>query len=125
MAYIDKIHARLDQLRKQYVQWKGDPAYLETLAIDIAGLECLLKQTSLAAEAMYEVGQSVNKRRGYKFPGRIAAVFKTLELGSSAQLRYIVQMDEYRLLHIFNEDQLEAGEPNTDGRYSDFRGSDA
>lgn len=39
---IDKIRHRLEQLRMQHRTWRGDPKYLETLALDIAGLELLL-----------------------------------------------------------------------------------
>lgn len=53
-------------------------------------------------ETAYKVGDKVNKKRGYKFPGTIIAVMTTL----GGELRYVVEMDEFHLLHIFNHEQL-------------------
>lgn len=51
---------------------------------------------------MFEVGDKVNKSKGYKFPGTVVSKYKTLK----GEIRYVVEMDEYGLQHIFNEDQL-------------------
>ena len=53
-------------------------------------------------EEPFKVGDKVNKKQGYKFPGTIVSVFYT----SNKDLRYVVEMDEYHLLHIFNHLQL-------------------
>lgn len=50
----------------------------------------------------FKVGDKVNKKEGYKFPGTIVAVFET----RSAKTRLVVEMDDYGLLHIFNPEQL-------------------
>lgn len=49
-----------------------------------------------------EIGTKVDKWSGYHFPGTIVAKFNTLD----GKERYVVEMDEYGLLHIFNRDQL-------------------
>lgn len=51
---------------------------------------------------MFSVGTSVNKRKGYKFPGEVRAVFTN----SNGEIRYVVELRNFGLLHIFNEDQL-------------------
>lgn len=50
----------------------------------------------------FHVGDTVDKRAGYRFPGTIVAAFETL----AGMERYVVEMDVFGLLHIFNEDQL-------------------
>ncbi len=51
---------------------------------------------------LYNIGDKVHKVSGYKFPGTVRAVFLT----STGELRYVVELDGYGLLHIFNERQL-------------------
>ncbi len=51
----------------------------------------------------FQVGDKAIKVKGYKFPCTIVSVFKTVE----GNVRVVGEMDEYGLLHIFNEDQLE------------------
>lgn len=50
----------------------------------------------------FKVGDWVKKPKGYEFPGTVVSVFQT----TNHQTRYVVEMIEYGLLHIFNEDQL-------------------
>jgi hypothetical protein len=50
----------------------------------------------------FKVGDRVTKPTGYGFPGTVVSVFNTL----NGQTRYVVEMDQFHLLHIFNEDQL-------------------
>lgn len=50
----------------------------------------------------FRVGNKVIKAKGYEFPGVIVSRF-TNTLGD---IRYVVEMDRYHLLHIFNEQQL-------------------
>lgn len=49
-----------------------------------------------------KIGDRVNKITGYQFPGTVVSVFQTLK----GETRVVVEMDEYGLLHIFNEAQL-------------------
>jgi hypothetical protein len=49
------------------------------------------------------VGDKAHKPKGYKFPCTIVGVFETI----AGEVRVIGEMDEYGLLHIFNENQLE------------------
>jgi len=51
----------------------------------------------------FKVGDKTVKVKGYKFPCTIVSVFQTVE----GNTRVVGEMDEYGLLHIFNEDQLE------------------
>ena len=51
----------------------------------------------------FQVGDKAIKVKGYKFPCTIVSVFQTVE----GNVRVVGEMDEYGLLHIFNEDQLE------------------
>jgi hypothetical protein len=51
----------------------------------------------------FKVGDRAYKPKGYKFPCTIVSVFKTV----SGSIRLVAEMDEYGMLHIFNEDQLE------------------
>ncbi len=51
----------------------------------------------------FRVGDKAIKVKGYKFPCTIVSVFQTVE----GHVRVVGEMDEYGLLHIFNEDQLE------------------
>ena len=50
----------------------------------------------------FEVGDKAYKPKGYKFPCTIVAVFENLD----GDIRVVGEMDEYGLLHIFNESQL-------------------
>ncbi len=51
----------------------------------------------------FKIGDNAYKPKGYKFPCTIVSVFKTV----SGDIRIVAEMDEYGLLHIFNEEQLE------------------
>ena len=51
----------------------------------------------------FKVGDKAYKPKGYKFPCTIVSVFTTVE----GNVRVVGEMDEYGLLHIFNENQLE------------------
>ena len=51
---------------------------------------------------MFKIGDKVDKKVGYTFPGTVIAAFET----TACKLRYVVEMDVHGLLHIFNEDQL-------------------
>jgi hypothetical protein len=54
-------------------------------------------------ETKFKVGDKAHKPKGYKFPCTIVGVFETIV----GEVRVIGEMDEYGLLHIFNENQLE------------------
>jgi len=49
------------------------------------------------------VGDKAYKPKGYKFPCTIVAIFET----TKGETRVVAEMDDYGLLHIFNENQLE------------------
>jgi len=51
----------------------------------------------------FKVGDKALKVKGYKFPCKIVSVFETV----MGNIRVVGEMDEYGLLHIFNENQLE------------------
>lgn len=51
----------------------------------------------------FKIGDKAYKPKGYKFPCTIVSVFKTTE----GNIRVVAEMDEFKLLHIFNEEQLE------------------
>ena len=54
-------------------------------------------------EYKFKIGDKACKPKGYKFPCTIVSVFETV----NGNVRLVAEMDEYGLLHIFNEDQLE------------------
>lgn len=54
-------------------------------------------------ETKFKVGDKAYKTKGYHFPCTIVSVFET----TSGNVRVVAEMNEYGLLHIFNEDQLE------------------
>jgi hypothetical protein len=54
-------------------------------------------------EPKFKVGDKAHKPKGYKFPCTIVSVFQTI----NGDIRVVGEMDEYGLLHIFNEEQLE------------------
>lgn len=51
----------------------------------------------------FKIGDKAYKPKGYKFPCTIVSVFKTVK----GNIRVVAEMDEFGLLHIFNEEQLE------------------
>ena len=51
----------------------------------------------------FKVGDKAHKVKGYKFPCTIVSVFETV----GGNVRVVGEMDDFGLLHIFNEDQLE------------------
>ncbi len=57
----------------------------------------------ITKESKFKVGDKAVKPKGYSFPCTIVGVFKTIK----GDIRVVGEMDEYGLLHIFNEDQLE------------------
>jgi hypothetical protein len=59
-------------------------------------------------ETKFKVGDKAWKPKGYKFPCTIVSVFTTI----NGDVRVVAEMDEYGLLHIFNEQQLERYESN-------------
>jgi hypothetical protein len=54
-------------------------------------------------ETKFKVGDKAHKSKGYKFPCTIVGVFETV----GGEIRIVGEMDNYGLLHIFNEQQLE------------------
>lgn len=59
-------------------------------------------------EPKFKVGDKAHKPKGYKFPCTIVSVFTTVK----GDIRVVAEMDDYGLLHIFNEQQLEHYEKN-------------
>ena len=57
----------------------------------------------MSKEYKFKIGDKAVKAKGYKFPCTIVSVFETKE----GNVRVVGEMDEFGLLHIFNEDQLE------------------
>ena len=51
----------------------------------------------------FKIGDKAYKPKGYKFPCTIVSVFTT----TTGEVRIVAEMDEYKMLHIFNESQLE------------------
>jgi len=62
-----------------------------------------MNKTKMNKETKFKVGDKAHKPKGYKFPCTIVGVFETI----NGDIRVVGEMDEYGLLHIFNEDQLE------------------
>jgi|TARA_R110000851_G_scaffold319453_1_gene483857 hypothetical protein len=51
----------------------------------------------------FKIGDKVYKPKGYKFPGTIVSVFET----TAGEVRLVAELDHLKMLHIFNETQLE------------------
>jgi hypothetical protein len=51
----------------------------------------------------FKIGDKAWKPKGYKFPCTIVSVFET----TSGDIRVVGELDELKMLHIFNEGQLE------------------
>ena len=51
----------------------------------------------------FKIGDKAYKPNGYSFPCTIVSVFQN----TRGETRIVAEMDEYGLLHIFNEKQLE------------------
>jgi hypothetical protein len=62
-----------------------------------------LKEVIGQTDPKFKVGDKAHKTKGYKFPCTIVGVFETI----TGEIRVIGEMDEYGLLHIFNENQLD------------------
>lgn len=58
--------------------------------------------------AKFKVGDKAYKPTGYKFPCTIVSVFTT----TAGETRIVAEMEEYNMLHIFNESQLELQDVN-------------
>lgn len=67
-----------------------------------------LHTTNNMENAKFKVGDKVNKITGYSFPGTVVSVFTT----TAGKIRLVVEMDNYGLLHIFNEDGLKKIDEN-------------
>lgn len=65
----------------------------------------------------FKVGDKAFKPKGYAFPCTIVGVFETLK----GEIRVVGEMDEYGLLHIFNEGQLEHVNPENMGKEQNVR----
>ena len=57
-------------------------------------------------EEKFKIGDKVYKPKGYKFPGTVVSVFRT----TAGEIRLVVEMEGYGMLHIFSESQLELQE---------------
>ena len=57
----------------------------------------------LGKNSNFPVGDKAFKPKGYKYPCTIVSVFET----TSGEVRIVGEMDDYKMLHIFNETQLE------------------
>ena len=54
-------------------------------------------------DTKFNIGDKAWKPKGYKFPCTIVSVFETI----AGNVRVVAEMDDFGLLHIFNENQLE------------------
>lgn len=59
-------------------------------------------------DTKFKVGDKVDKITGYSFPGTVVSVFKT----TTDKIRLVVEMDNFGLLHIFNEEGLKKTNEN-------------
>lgn len=62
-----------------------------------------MEHTKNMENTKFKIGDKAYKTKGYKFPCTIVSVFKTKE----GNVRVVGEMDEFGLLHIFNEEQLD------------------
>ena len=66
------------------------------------GQDEVLLCEQIKLKTKFKVGDMARKPKGYEFPCTIVSVFKT----KKGNIRVVGEMDNYGLLHIFNEDQL-------------------
>lgn len=59
-------------------------------------------------DTKFKIGDKVDKATGYSFPGTVVSVFIT----TTGKVRLVVEMDNYGLLHIFNEEGLKKTNEN-------------
>ena len=92
----------IDRLKK--ICEEGEKLFVNDEDYERAGelLEIKIK-IDMNKETKFKVGDKAHKTKGYKFPCTIVGVFETIK----GDIRVVGEMDEYGLLHIFNEDQLE------------------
>ena len=62
-----------------------------------------IKQHKMSNNTKFKIGDKAWKPKGYKFPCTIVSVFYTV----AGEIRIVAEMDDYGMLHIFNETQLE------------------
>lgn len=67
------------------------------------GQDEVLLCEQIKLKTKFKVGDKAVKPKGYQFPCTIVSVFTT----KKGNIRVVGEMDNYGLLHIFNEDQLE------------------
>ena len=64
----------------------------------------MLKEHTFKSTAVKTATHSPRyKPKGYKFPGTIVSVFET----TAGEVRLVAELDHLKMLHIFNETQLE------------------
>ena len=61
------------------------------------------KEKMIGKNSKFKVGDKAFKPKGYKYPCTIVSVFET----TSGEVRIVGELDDYKMLHIFNETQLE------------------
>ncbi len=57
----------------------------------------------IGKNSKFKVGDKAFKPNGYKFPCTIVSVFET----TAGEVRLVAELDHLKMLHIFNETQLE------------------
>ena len=95
IEYCGICHSDIHQARNE---WGG------SLFPMVPGHEIVGKVKQIGNKVrQFKVGDKAIKTKGYKFPCTIVSVFQTI----AGNVRVVAEMDDYGLLHIFNEDQLE------------------
>tara|TARA_A100001037_G_C14555703_1_gene373650 strand:- start:271 stop:468 length:198 start_codon:yes stop_codon:yes gene_type:complete len=62
-----------------------------------------MSKLKIMGDTKFNIGDKAWKPKGYKFPCTIVSVFETI----AGNVRVVAEMDDFGLLHIFNENQLE------------------
>lgn len=108
-AIAEAQSEEIERLRAE-VKLHADSGWHAAAVAAQAGLERVTRERDALraeVEAMrpgrFTVGQRVTKPKGYRFDSVIVAVFRT----TTGEVRVVAENGD-RLLHIFNEDQLEA-----------------
>jgi len=89
-------------IQVSFLRWSWGVYIKQGYIDEVKQLNGIINQT----EPKFKVGDKAHKPKGYKFPCTIVGVFETI----GGEIRVIGEMDEYGLLHIFNENQLESYE---------------
>jgi len=98
--YSESVDKLLSHFNQKNIPWVVND---NILTIDLNCIDNFNIDYGIDNTTKFKVGDKAWKPKGYKFPCTIVSVFTT----TKGEIRVVAEMEEYGLLHIFNEQQLE------------------